>query len=113
MERMDKNAIAALVITGFIGLLLVAAGIVLLTGRGSFLIAGYNTMSANEKKKYNAKSLCKFMGKIILPIGLLTPSVAIGGIYGVSWIPFAYVAIVVALAVFAGIYANTGNRFKQ
>ena len=110
---MDKNAIVALVITGVIGMLLVVMAIILLTGRGSFLIAGYNTMPKKEKGEYDSKALCKFLGKILLPIGLLTPSIAIGGIYNILWITFVYVAVVIGLVIFALVYANTGNRFKK
>ncbi|MDK2966743.1 DUF3784 domain-containing protein [Lacrimispora sp.] len=34
-------------------ILLLVLSAVLLTGRGSFLIAGYNTSSQEEKEKYN------------------------------------------------------------
>lgn len=36
--------------------------IFLLMGKGSFLIAGYNTASADEKAKYNEKKLCRIVG---------------------------------------------------
>lgn len=36
--------------------------ILLLSGRGGFLIAGYNTASEAEKKKYDEKKLCRVMG---------------------------------------------------
>ena len=41
----------------FIGLdlLLLVISIVLLCGRGSWLIAGYNTASEEEKRQYNTK----------------------------------------------------------
>ena len=43
-------------------ILLFVLSAVLLTGRGSFLIAGYNTSSPEEKEKYNAQKLCRTMG---------------------------------------------------
>lgn len=36
--------------------------VVLITGHGSGLIAGYNTASKEEKDKYNEKKLCKVAG---------------------------------------------------
>ncbi|MEK6266410.1 MAG: DUF3784 domain-containing protein [Clostridium sp.] len=33
----------------------------LLCGKGSFLIAGYNTMPKEEKDKYNSVKLSKFL----------------------------------------------------
>ena len=35
---------------------------VLLSGRGSWLIAGYNTASKKEKEKYDQKKLCRVTG---------------------------------------------------
>lgn len=36
--------------------------VLLLSGKGSFLIAGYNTASKQEKEKYNVKRLCRVVG---------------------------------------------------
>lgn len=48
---------------GLIALILILAlSILLLTGRGSFLIAGYNTASKEEKAKYQEKRLCRVVG---------------------------------------------------
>ena len=42
--------------------------IVLLLGRGSWLISGYNTASKEEKAKYNEKKLCRVMAVIAVLI---------------------------------------------
>lgn len=36
--------------------------VVLISGRGSGLIAGYNDLSKKEKEKYNEQKLCKVVG---------------------------------------------------
>ena len=36
--------------------------LVLLSGRGAWLIAGYNTMSPEEKARYDEKALCRSTG---------------------------------------------------
>lgn len=84
-----------------------------MNGKGSFLIAGFNTMPESKKRRYNIKSLSKFIGGILFPIGILTPCIAIGAIYDIIWLSAAYPVIVTSLIVFAAIYANTGNRFKN
>ena len=45
--------ILAIVIGIAIGLPLIILSIVFLTGRGSILIAGYNTLPKNKKKEYD------------------------------------------------------------
>ncbi len=110
---MKNTDIIGLVITIIIGVLIVVMALVLLSGRGSFLIAGYNTSSKEEKEKYDVKSMCRFIGKILLPIGLFLPCIAIGGILKIIWLPIAYTAGVMILSIFAAVYGNTGNHFKK
>ena len=49
--------------------------LLLLMGKGSFLIAGYNTASAKEKAQYNEKKLCRIVG-----VGLLIVTLGIGSL---------------------------------
>ena len=102
-----------LAITVAIGVLLVVMSLILISGRGSSLIAGYNTSPVNEKEKYDDKALGKFIGKIIMPIGICVPVIAIGGIYEMTWLPVAYGVLVILLTIFALVYCNTGNRFRK
>jgi len=44
------------------GIILAIFSIILLTGHGANLIAGYNTASKGEKDKYNAKKLSRAVG---------------------------------------------------
>lgn len=48
-----------LIITSFF----VVGGILVLNGKGTFLISGYNRMSKAEKEKYDEAAICKFVGK--------------------------------------------------
>lgn len=41
---------------------LAIVSLVLLSGHGGFLIAGYNTASKEEKEKYDEKKLCRITG---------------------------------------------------
>lgn len=53
---------------------LVVAGIFLVLGtvfafgKGAFLIAGYNTASAEEKAKYDEKKLCRAVSKLMFAL---------------------------------------------
>lgn len=49
--------------------------LLLLMGKDSFLIAGYNTASAKEKAQYNEKKLCRIVG-----VGLLIVTLGIGSL---------------------------------
>lgn len=50
---------------------MVLFSLLLLSGRGSFLIAGYNTASPEEKARYDEKKLCRIVGSCLLVIALL------------------------------------------
>lgn len=53
-------------------------GIVLLSGHGANLIAGYNTASEEEKNKYDAKKLCRSVGGGMSVITVLILVMALG-----------------------------------
>jgi len=101
------------IICGIIGGGMFILSLIMLTGRGSFLIAGYNTMPESEKEKYDAVALSKFIGKILLPIAILTILVGIEILLQLWWFWVIWGVSFTALIVFAIVYANTGNRFKK
>lgn len=110
---MAPKDIIGLIIIGTISLALLIMSVILMRGKGSWLIAGYNTANAKDKEKYDSVALCKFVGKILFPIALFSPSIAIAGIFKIKWISIAFPVLVLGLIVFAVIYANTKNRFQK
>ena len=90
---------------------LVALSLILLTGRGSFLLAGYNTMSKSKKEQYDTPALCRFAGKIFMPLAIL---VILSGFEALQVLWFWLVGGVIFVGLLAfycvGFY---GNRFKK
>ena len=70
-----------LAITNFAsaGLMLVL-GLIIKTGRASFLIAGYNTMSPGEQARIDGKKMSRFVGMMLIYSGI---ALAIGGILAI------------------------------
>lgn len=56
---------------GFLGLLIMVMGIQLIRGKWLFLIAGYNTMTKEEKKRYNGTYLGKLVGSYLIFVSLV------------------------------------------
>lgn len=110
---MSDSDIILLVIISAVGLIFVCLAIIFLFEKGAFIIAGYNTLPQNKKDQFDEKKLLRFIGIITLIIGLLTPLVAIGGIYKLSWLIWLYVIVVVGLSIFAIVYSNTKDKFKK
>ena len=108
-----QDDIMACIIIGIIMLLLIAMSIVLLMGKGAWLIAGYNTLGNEEKARYDSVALCKFIGKYLLSIGLLMPAIPVGGILEINWPAAVYIAYVIISVIFVIVYCNTGDRFKK
>jgi hypothetical protein len=93
--------------------LLVLFGIILSMGKGSFIIAGFNTMSKEEKEEYNVVSLCKFMGKAMFMFAFCVLLIVLSGIFTMNVLFYIGLALIFIEIVFLIIYSNTGNRFKK
>ena len=59
-----------MIVCFLLALLFLVLSIFLFMGKGAWLIAGYNTLSKEEKKKYNEKKLCRITGFICLFIAI-------------------------------------------
>src|SRR5699024_10144062 len=109
---MGDNIIAMLIIAGVIALFIIL-GMFLLNGKGSSLIAGYNTMSPEEKEKYDIARLTKFMGKMMFALSfsmffwILSIAFEMNGLFYTGLILF------LGIVVYMIIYINTGDRFKK
>ncbi|MBO0454469.1 MULTISPECIES: DUF3784 domain-containing protein [Enterococcus] len=54
-----------------VGLLLLISGLQLIRGKWLFLIAGYNTMTKEEKKQYDGHQLGKLVGSFLVYLSLV------------------------------------------
>lgn len=96
------------IVTAVFGLM----SVLLFMGKGSFLIAGYNTASEKEKAKYNKLRLCRLMGGYM---AFLTVFVGLCALYE-NKLPdkvsrfFPYLFLFLTAAMF--ILANTVCRAK-
>ena len=90
--------------------LLLVISIILLSGHGSTLIAGYNTASKKEKERIDQKKLCRIVGAGLLPIAVLVLIMALF----LDTLPsfFAYILVSFTLldAVLVIILANTRTK---
>ena len=110
---MQSEDITAIIIISILSAVIITISIIMLTGKGANLIAGYNTLSREEKEKFDAKKLSVFLGKVFLLIGILFNCISVGIVFCIRWLPFAVAAAVAAAIIFAAVSCNTGNRFKK
>ena len=110
---MDREQIAALLLTGVLTAPVWMIGIVLCCGHGAGLIAGYNTASVKERERWNEKALCRGAGVLVLAILACLELSLAGAVLGsmpLLWTGLALTALAAAGGV---IYLNTSRRFKK
>jgi hypothetical protein len=59
------------ILIGAMVLVFLTMGGVLLSGRGSFLIAGYNTATPEERAQYDEKKICRAVGVLCMIIAVM------------------------------------------
>ena len=92
---------------------MVVAALFLLNGKGAFLIAGYNTLSKEEKAKYDEKALCRFTGRLLLIVSFCALLIPTSSYFEMEGLAFCGVAATSIISIGACVYANTGNRFRS
>ncbi|MFK8795064.1 DUF3784 domain-containing protein [Planococcus plakortidis] len=94
-------------------LLLVLLGLYMLQGKGTFLIAGYNTMPKEEKAKYDGPAMARFIGKLLIALAFSMLFWLAGALLEKSWMFYIGVALFLGFTGAALIYMNTGGRFLK
>ena len=102
-----------LIVHGICALLFVILGIVLFCGKGSFLIAGYNTAGPKEKAEYDEKALCRAVGGLMFACAACFVVMALSEVFQTMaffWIGFALLLLVTCGGV---VYMNTSRKVKR
>lgn len=87
--------------------------ILLLCGKGAFLIAGYNTMTKEEKEKYDSKALCKSTGKFILSLVLCMLFILAADIFNLSYLSLTGGIGIPLCIIFYLIHTRGGEKFRK
>ncbi len=82
-------------------------------GKGAFLIAGYNTASKAEKARYDEKTLCRFMGKLMFALAGTWVPVALSALLDWMWLLWLGLGLFLTVCVGGVVYMNTGRRFLK
>lgn len=93
--------------------LFIIAGTMLYQGKWANLIAGYNTLSKEEKEKYDTPALCRFYGKMMFVISFSILLWEIGDALGSLLIFMFGTLLFIVSVVFTLVYSNSGSRFKK
>lgn len=93
--------------------LIASLSILLLSGHGAGLIAGYNTARRMEKEEFDRKKLCRVVGMFLAVIALFILAMAIWN--EVLPIAFVYVfmGVIVIGAIITVVLLNTVCRIRK
>ena len=98
---------------GMVIMLFIVLGVVFLSGKGAFLIAGYNTASQAEKEKIDEKKLCKYMGIFMFRFAGCFLILVASYLLHKMWLLWFGLVLFPGIAIGGTIYMNTGDRLKK
>lgn len=85
-------------------------GIALLFGKYTIL-AGFNTMTEEDRMKYNMDSVCSAMGTIFIVLSYISFGMIVSADVN-NHISYALLALFIALLLISSIWIGTSQRFK-
>lgn len=109
----QTGQIVELLVINLFSLPAAVMGIVLCCGKGSGLIAGYNTSSAAEKAKWDEKALCRGAGALVLSILACVELMLCGAVMGNKGLIWAGGLLTAAVTVIGLICLNKSRRFRR
>ena len=107
MEKWIAIIVQVIVIAVFLIL-----GIVFLKGKGTFLIAGYNTMSPEERAQYDEKILCRGMGIMMFACAGCFAAIVLGNLLDRMVLVWIGIGLMVAVCMVGAILVNLKARKK-
>lgn len=105
-----------MIIFFLVALLFFILGLSIRFGKASWLIAGINTSSEEEKEEYDECALCTFVGRLMFVLGAIWLLMALAKLFFAlifTIILMIGIFLFVGVIIAAVIYMNTGNRFKK
>lgn len=101
---MNKIAVKGgekMIITYIVAGLMFVLSIILLSGRGSWLIAGYNTMSKEQQNKYDSKKLTRATGIMSIITSLALLALAFSFLNAIVFLIILFISVTITI-----IYTN-------
>lgn len=107
--------LGAFVILGLVSLVLLIMAIIILSGKGDSLIAGYNTASRDAQDVYDKRRVRILVGVLLIVIGLVLPAFGLLLILGYKdlvLVAFPATAFIIVAATFATAHLWAKKRDK-
>jgi|SRR5699024_242344 len=92
---------------------LVIWGTFLINGKGTNLLAGYNTMSKEKKERYDNTAVAKLLGKVAYALAFSNLLWLIGDIYHIKWLVITGLSLLIIIIVSFIIYFKKSDNLKK
>lgn len=89
---------------------LLLLGIMFACGKGTDLIAGYNTLPAEEKAKYDKNKLCRAMSRLMFALSACWLVIALSEIFKTLTLLYIGLSLFCIVAVAGAFIVNKGCR---
>ena len=96
-----------------IALGLIVLGYLVKYKKWSWLIAGYNTSTKEQKDKYDVDALCDAVGNFVFVLSVILLIAASGEYLGLDWVIATSWIMVFIISAATLIYINTGSRYMK
>lgn len=100
-----------LIITSILSIVFIILGILFLNNKGLNLISGYNTMSQEQKERYDEKALLRFMAYLMFAIAGNLMIIVLGMFLNIKMLVIIASFLMSLTSIGIIIYCNTGSRF--
>ena len=110
---MNMEQISVLIITGILLVPGIIFGIILCSGRGIDMIAGFNTASPEERAKWDEKALCRGVGILLFALLGCMVLIAVVSVLGMTTLVWGGLALTAAVSVGGMVYINKSKRFRK
>lgn len=110
---MNMEQISGIIFVSIFAVPGIIFGLVLCSGNGADLIAGYNTASAAERARWNEKALCRATGILLLAMVGCMELTTLGAVLGMMMLTWVSLFLLIVLAVVGLLYINKSKRFRR
>ena len=93
--------------------ILIILGVIIRSGKGTFLLSGNNSSIKKGKEKFDEKALYKFVSNLLFFCSAVILIYLIAKTYNYTAIKYVAMITLIITVMFASSYANTKNRFLK
>ena len=102
-----------LILHGAAAAVFIVLGILFLSGKCAFLIAGYSTAGKEKKAETDEKKLCRYVGRLMLILAGCCFVLMASDILEMLWLMWLGLGLFAACSLGGVLFLNTGERVKR